>query len=81
LIVSHAEAVVEAEIGVEPPAQSLVVGVGPVGVGDWNDDGLELQVDGGSARTLGGTGIEFGRAHGSSSVTVTRQRVAVALSV
>ena len=49
-----AETIIEAEVGVEPPAEPAVEGLGPIDVRDRDDDRLELQVEGARARGLAG---------------------------
>ena len=47
------EAVVEGEIGVQPPPQAPVEALGAIDVGHRNDDDLELQIDRRGSRDLG----------------------------
>ena len=49
------EAVVEGEVGVEPPAEARVERLGAIDVGDRDDDGLELHVRRASRGGSGGT--------------------------
>ena len=57
------EAVVEGEVGVEPPAEAGVERLGAIGVGHGDDDRLELEIGRFAARRSAGCALSIDGAH------------------